>query len=96
MLLVLLCFGGWRALNEGQQSALLSHIVSLYEDRIAAKYDVAIDDLDLKRAAADGRAAVGDSGTIGIDHVVVRLRARGTREQSESDDQQRPVVHALL
>ena len=49
ILLVLLCFGGWRALNEGQQSAVLSHFVSLYEDLIAAKYDVAIDDLDLTR-----------------------------------------------
>jgi len=49
ILLVLLCFGGWRALNEGQQSAVLSHFVSLYEDLIAAKYDVAIDNLDLTR-----------------------------------------------
>jgi hypothetical protein len=49
ILLVLLSFGVWRTLSEGQQRAVLASVVAFYDDMSAVKYDVAIDDLDLTR-----------------------------------------------
>ena len=49
ILILLLLFGVWRALGEGQQRAVLSSAVLFYENLSATKYDVAIDGLDLTR-----------------------------------------------
>jgi tetratricopeptide (TPR) repeat protein len=49
ILLVLLAFGVWRALNENQQRVLLSSAASWYENLIAVKYDIVIDNLDVTR-----------------------------------------------
>lgn len=49
ILLVLFCFAMLRALSEGEQRAVLSSVVALYEDLVAVKYDVVIEDLELTR-----------------------------------------------
>jgi len=73
ILILLLLFGVWRALSESQQRAVLSSAVSFYENLAAAKYDVAIDGLDLTRLDKSARPVPRDFPSR-HDTVAARLR----------------------